>query len=114
MQLQVGDRIVDANRRVRGHRTTAAGENAHVRVRRVDNAEVTIIRSWGARARQREAGARRGGQAMMGWRMDSVTATFYFSALLVVFSILVGSAQGWDEPAGFRDVRQAAGTPVWQ
>jgi hypothetical protein len=27
--------------------TTAAGKNAHVRVRRVDNPDVTMIRTWG-------------------------------------------------------------------
>ena len=31
--------------------TTNAGKDVHVRVRRVDNDEVTMIRSWGAHER---------------------------------------------------------------
>jgi hypothetical protein len=31
--------------------TTAAGKNAHLRVQRVDNPDVTMIRSWGAHER---------------------------------------------------------------
>jgi hypothetical protein len=53
MQLQLGDRIVDETGEYEGHRPayTTAGKQAHVRVRRIDNAEVTIIRSWGAHER---------------------------------------------------------------
>jgi hypothetical protein len=43
MELQLGDRLTDD--------TTQMGKNVHVRVRRVDNAEVTMIRSWGAHER---------------------------------------------------------------
>jgi len=31
--------------------TTNAGKNVHVRVRRVDNAEITMIRTWAAHER---------------------------------------------------------------
>jgi hypothetical protein len=31
--------------------TSAAGKNAHVRVRRVDDVEVKMIRTWGAHER---------------------------------------------------------------
>jgi hypothetical protein len=50
MQLKIGDRLVDTTGEyeVIGHPyTTAAGKNAHVRVRRVDNPDVTMIRTWG-------------------------------------------------------------------
>ena len=48
MQLKVGDRLVDETgvyEVVGRPYTTAAGKNAHVRVRRVDNPDVTMIRS---------------------------------------------------------------------
>jgi hypothetical protein len=51
MQLQIGDRLAaeTGEYEVIGHPyTTAAGKTAHVRVRRVDNAEVTMIRTYGA------------------------------------------------------------------
>jgi hypothetical protein len=54
MQLKVGDRLVDASGEyeVIGRPfTTAAGKNAHARVRRVDNPDVTMIRTWGAHER---------------------------------------------------------------
>jgi hypothetical protein len=54
MQLQVGDRIVDETGEYAGvgrPYTTAAGKNARVRVRRVDNPDVTMIRIWGAHER---------------------------------------------------------------
>jgi hypothetical protein len=54
MQLQIGDRLADetGEYEVIGHPyTTAAGKNAHVRVRRVDNTEVAMIRSYGAHER---------------------------------------------------------------
>src|SRR5437899_2279720 len=54
MELQLGDRIVDetGEYEVIGRPyTTAAGKNAHVRVRRVDNAEVAMIRSYSAHER---------------------------------------------------------------
>ena len=54
MDLQLGDRIVDETGEyevVGWPYTTAAGKNAHVRVRRVDNAEVTMIRSYSAHER---------------------------------------------------------------
>jgi hypothetical protein len=54
MQLQIGDRLADetGEYEVIGHPyTTAAGKTAHVRVRRVDNAEVTMIRTYGAHER---------------------------------------------------------------
>ena len=54
MELQLGDRIVDetGEYEVIGRPyTTAAGKNAHVRVRRVDNAEVAMTRSYSAHER---------------------------------------------------------------
>jgi hypothetical protein len=54
MELRVGDRLSDetGEREVIGRPyTTAAGKNAHVRVRRVDNAEVAMIRSYSAHER---------------------------------------------------------------
>jgi len=51
MQLQVGDRLVDetAEWEIIGRPyTTNAGKTAHIRVRRVDQPDVTGIRSWGA------------------------------------------------------------------
>jgi len=53
MQLQVGDRLTDetGEYEVIGRPyTTAAGKNAHVRVKRVDS-DVTMIRTYGAHER---------------------------------------------------------------
>jgi hypothetical protein len=53
-QLHVGDRLIDETGEyevVGRPYTTAAGRNAHVRVRRVDNAEVAMIRSYSAHER---------------------------------------------------------------
>ena len=54
VQVKVGDRIVDetGEYEVLGRPYTSnAGKNVHVRVRRVDEADVPIARTWGARAR---------------------------------------------------------------
>jgi hypothetical protein len=54
MQLQVGDRLTDetGEYEVIGRPyTTNAGKDVHVRVKRVDQSEVTEIRSWGAHER---------------------------------------------------------------
>jgi hypothetical protein len=54
MDLQLRDRIVDETGELKFFGrpyTTAAGKNAHVRVRRVDNAEVAMIRSYSAHER---------------------------------------------------------------
>jgi len=54
MEVKVGDRIVDetGEYEVIGRPyTTNAGKNAHVRVRRVDKADVQMVRSWGAHER---------------------------------------------------------------
>jgi hypothetical protein len=54
MELQVGDRLTDeaGEYEVIGRPyTTGAGKSAHVRVRRVDNAEVTMIRTYAAHER---------------------------------------------------------------
>jgi hypothetical protein len=51
MQLQLGDRITDetGEYEVIGRPcTTHAGKDVHVRVKRVDNADITMIRSWSA------------------------------------------------------------------
>ncbi len=51
MQLQPGDRITDetAECEVTGRPfTTAGGKNAHARVRKVSQPELTDIRTWGA------------------------------------------------------------------
>jgi len=69
MQLQVGDRLTDETGDwdvVGRPYTTAGGKDARVRVQRVGKPGGTEIRVWRrARARQREADERRGGQAMM-------------------------------------------------
>jgi hypothetical protein len=54
MQLQIGDRLVDATGEyevIGRPYTTAMGKNARVRVQRVDNPDVTMIRSWAAHER---------------------------------------------------------------
>jgi hypothetical protein len=54
MELQVGDRLTDetGEYEVIGRPyTSAAGKSAHVRVKRVDNAEVTMIRTYAAHER---------------------------------------------------------------
>ncbi len=54
MQLQIGDRLTDetGEYEVIGRPyTTNDGKDVHVRVKRVDNAEVTMIRSWSAHER---------------------------------------------------------------
>ena len=54
MELQVGDRFVDETGEweVTGRPfTTAAGKNAHARVRKVSQPELTDLRSWGAHER---------------------------------------------------------------
>jgi len=54
MALRVGDRLVDeiGEYEVIGRPyATAAGKTAHVRVRRVDNAAVVMVRTWGAHER---------------------------------------------------------------
>ena len=50
MALRIGDRLVDETGEydvIGQPYTTAAGKTARVRVRRVDNAAVTIVRTWG-------------------------------------------------------------------
>jgi hypothetical protein len=54
MQLQVGDRLVDETGEyevIGGPYTTNAGKDVHVRVKRVDNADITMIRTWSAHER---------------------------------------------------------------
>jgi hypothetical protein len=54
MLLQVGDRFTDETGEyvIAGRAyTTNAGKDVHVRVRRVDNFEVTMIRTWAAHER---------------------------------------------------------------
>jgi len=54
MALRVGDRLVDETGEcevIARPYATAAGKTAHVRVRRVDNAAVTMVRTWGAHER---------------------------------------------------------------
>jgi hypothetical protein len=51
MQLRIGDCITDetGEREVIGHPfTTAAGKNAHARVRKVNQPDATDLRTWGA------------------------------------------------------------------
>jgi hypothetical protein len=50
-ELQIGDRIRDETDEweVIGHPfSTAAGKNAHVRVRKVSSPQLTDLRTWGA------------------------------------------------------------------
>jgi hypothetical protein len=54
MELQLGDRLTDetGEYEVIGRPyTTNAGKNVHVRVKRVDNPEVTMIRTYAAHER---------------------------------------------------------------
>jgi hypothetical protein len=54
MNLQIGDRLADETGEweiIGRPYTTNAGKDVHVRVKRVDNAEVTMIRSWTAHER---------------------------------------------------------------
>jgi hypothetical protein len=54
MELQAGDRLTDetAEWEIIGRPyTTNMGKNAHVRVRRVDQPDVTDIRTWSAHER---------------------------------------------------------------
>ncbi len=54
LQLQLGDRLVDktGTYEVIGRPyTTASGKIAHVRVQRVDNGAVQVVRTWGAHER---------------------------------------------------------------
>jgi hypothetical protein len=57
MQLRVGDHFTDETAEyevISRPYTTNAGKSAHVRVKRVHNAEVTPIRTWAAHEHQRE------------------------------------------------------------
>src|SRR4030095_686393 len=65
------------------------GKNAHVRVQRVGQPDVTDLRTWGAH--EREASDRRGGQAMM--RLGR-SAT-----LLVAFFLLTSATSAYAECA---------------
>jgi hypothetical protein len=54
MLLRIGDRLTDVTGEyeiIGRPYTTNAGKDVHVRVRRVDNADVTMMRSWGAHER---------------------------------------------------------------
>jgi hypothetical protein len=54
MELQIGDRLTDETGEweiIGPPYTTQMRKNVHVRVRRVDNAEVTMIRTYAARER---------------------------------------------------------------
>jgi len=54
MQLQLGDRLADETGEwavIGRPYTTNAGKNAHVRVQRVGQPDVTQIRTWGAHER---------------------------------------------------------------
>jgi len=55
MQLRIGDRLTDETGEyeiIGRPYTTQMGKNVHVRVKRVENAEVTMIRTWGAHERR--------------------------------------------------------------
>lgn len=54
MELQAGDWLTDETGEyeiIGRPYTTNAGKDVHVRVKRVDNAEVTMIRTWAAHER---------------------------------------------------------------
>ena len=51
MELQIGDRLVDETGEWEVAGITNAGKDAHVRVRKVGQPEVTETRSWGAHER---------------------------------------------------------------
>jgi len=54
MPLRIGDRLTDETGEyeiIGRPYTTQMGKNVHVRVTRVENAEVTMIRTWGAHER---------------------------------------------------------------
>ena len=55
MPLRIGDRLTDETGEyeiIGRPYTTQMGKNVHVRVTRVENAEVTMIRTWGAHERR--------------------------------------------------------------
>jgi hypothetical protein len=63
MLLRIGDRLSDETGvyEIAGRPyTTNAGKDVHVRVRRVDNADVTMIRMWAAHERIRVTRAKEG------------------------------------------------------
>ena len=54
MLLRIGDRLTDETgeyETIGRPYTAQMGKNVHVRVKRVDNAEVTMIRTWSAHER---------------------------------------------------------------
>ena len=54
MELEIGDRLADETGEWQvadTPYTTNAGKTAHVRVKRVDQSDVTVLRSWGAHER---------------------------------------------------------------
>jgi len=54
MELKLGDRLTDETGEyevIGPPYTTNAGKDVHARVKRVDNAEITMIRSWAAHER---------------------------------------------------------------
>jgi hypothetical protein len=54
MLLRIGDRLTDETGEyviASQPYTTNAGKDVHVRVRRVDNVEITMIRTWAAHER---------------------------------------------------------------
>jgi hypothetical protein len=54
MLLRIGDRLTDETGEyeiIGRPYTTNAGKDVHVRVRRADNAEITMIRTWAAHER---------------------------------------------------------------
>jgi hypothetical protein len=74
MELQVGDRIMDETGEweVTGRPfTTAAGKNAHARVRKVSQPHLTDLRTWGAR----EGQGTRGGDEMKNEEHDPTSAS---------------------------------------
>ena len=49
MELQIGDRLTDetGEYEITGRPyTTNAGKDVHARVKRIDNVEITMIRTW--------------------------------------------------------------------
>jgi hypothetical protein len=81
MELQIGDRLTDetGEYEITGRPyTTNAGKDVHARVKRIDNVEITMIRTWGAHER---ISVKRAGEGRMNrLRRALVTVAFYLLA----------------------------------
>jgi bacillopeptidase F (M6 metalloprotease family) len=90
MQLQVGDRLVDETGTwevaSRPYMTNAAGEDAHVRVKKVGQPEVTEIRFWSAHER------------VSVWRLCSSSNVWRDFCATIADGTARGQNPRWNEP----------------